>query len=93
MYYIKLIYSKLTIIISPVLLITFGKLIIKLMSAPGVGYVSYNYQGYDVFHRDEKQERHQHQRHTQRPHELQPRAEAGADAVIFRRAEILRRVV
>lgn len=45
MYYIKLIYSKLTIIIiSPVLLITFGKLIIKLMSAPGVGYVSYNYQ-------------------------------------------------
>lgn len=44
MYYIKLIYSKLTIIIiSPVLLITFGKLIIKLMSAPGVGYVSYNY--------------------------------------------------
>ncbi|EFN9075298.1 dctR protein, partial [Escherichia coli] len=32
MYYIKLIYSKLTIIIiSPVLLITFGKLIIKLM--------------------------------------------------------------
>ncbi len=36
MYYIKLIYSKLTIIIiSPVLLITFGKLIIKLMSAPG----------------------------------------------------------
>ncbi|EFN9575287.1 dctR protein [Escherichia coli] len=56
MYYIKLIYSKLTIIIiiSPVLLITFGKLIIKLMSAPGVGYVSYNYQGYDVLHRDEK---------------------------------------
>ncbi|EFO0568701.1 dctR protein, partial [Escherichia coli] len=51
MYYIKLIYSKLTIIISPVLLITFGKLIIKLMSAPGVGYVSYNYQGYDVLHR------------------------------------------
>lgn len=46
---------KLTIIIiSPVLLITFGKLIIKLMSAPGVGYVSYNYQGYDVLHRDEK---------------------------------------
>ncbi len=41
-------------IISPVLLITFGKLIIKLMSAPGVGYVSYNYQGYDVLHRDEK---------------------------------------
>ncbi|GAB0925880.1 hypothetical protein BT08F33_03200 [Escherichia coli] len=55
MYYIKLIYSKLTIIIiSPVLLITFGKLIIKLMSAPGVGYVSYNYQVYDVLHRDEK---------------------------------------
>ncbi|GAB8892373.1 hypothetical protein OkiPb00539_15070 [Escherichia coli] len=55
MYYIKLIYSKLTIIIiSPVLLFTFGKLIIKLMSAPGVGYVSYNYQGYDVLHRDEK---------------------------------------
>ena len=54
MYYIKLIYSKLTIIISPVLLITFGKLIIKLMSVPGVRYVSYNYQGYDVFHRDEK---------------------------------------
>ncbi len=45
MHYIKLIHSKLTIIIiSPVLLITFGKLIIKLMSAPGVGYVSYNYQ-------------------------------------------------
>lgn len=44
MHYIKLIHSKLTIIIiSPVLLITFGKLIIKLMSAPGVGYVSYNY--------------------------------------------------
>ena len=42
------------IIISPVLLITLGKLIIKLMSAPGVGYVSYNYQGYDVLHRDEK---------------------------------------
>lgn len=55
MHYIKLIHSKLTIIIiSPVLLITFGKLIIKLMSVPGVGYVSYNYQGYDVFHRDEK---------------------------------------
>lgn len=54
MYYIKLIYSKLTIIIiSPVLLITFGKLIIKLMSAPGVGYVSYNYCGYDVLHHDE----------------------------------------
>lgn len=35
MHYIKLIHSKLTIIIiSPVLLITFGKLIIKLMSAP-----------------------------------------------------------
>lgn len=34
MHYIKLIHSKLTIIIiSPVLLITFGKLIIKLMSA------------------------------------------------------------
>lgn len=49
MHYIKLIHSKLTIIISPVLLITFGKLIIKLMSVPGVGYVSYNYQGYDVF--------------------------------------------
>lgn len=31
-----------------------GKLIIKLMSAPGVGYVSYNYQGYDVLHCDEK---------------------------------------
>lgn len=44
MHYIKLIHSQLTIIISPVLLITFGKLIIKLMSAPGVGYVSYNYQ-------------------------------------------------
>ncbi len=44
MHYIKLIHSKLTIIISPVLLITFGKLIIKLMSVPGVGYVSYNYQ-------------------------------------------------
>ena len=54
MHYIKLIHSKLTIIISPVLLITFGKLIIKLMSAPGAGYVSYNYQGYDVLHRDEK---------------------------------------
>lgn len=54
MHYIKLIHSKLTIIISPVLLITFGKLIIKLMSVPGVGYVSYNYQGYDVLHRDEK---------------------------------------
>lgn len=53
MHYIKLIHSKLTIIISPVLLITFGKLIIKLMSVPGVGYVSYNYCGYDVFHRDE----------------------------------------
>ena len=46
--------TQLTIIISPVLLITFGKLIIKLMSAPGVGYVSYNYQGYDVLHCDEK---------------------------------------
>lgn len=34
MHYIKLIHSKLTIIISPVLLITFGKLIIKLMSVP-----------------------------------------------------------
>lgn len=44
MHYIKLIHSQLTIIISPVLLITFGKLIIKLMFAPGVGYVSYNYQ-------------------------------------------------
>ena len=55
MHYIKLIHSKLTIIIiSPVLLITFGKLIIKLMSVPGVDYVTYNYQGYDVFHRDEK---------------------------------------
>ncbi|ATC15479.1 dctR protein [Escherichia coli] len=54
MHYIKLIHGKLTIIISPVLLITFGKLIIKLMSVPGVDYVSYNYQGYDVFHRDEK---------------------------------------
>lgn len=54
MHYIKLIHSKLTIIIiSPVLLITFGKLIIKLMSAR-VGYVSYNYRGYDVLHRDEK---------------------------------------
>ncbi|UMT02535.1 dctR protein [Escherichia coli] len=54
MHYIKLIHSQLTIIISPVLLITFGKLIIKLMFAPGVGYVSYNYQGYDVLHCDEK---------------------------------------
>lgn len=44
MHYIKLIHGKLTIIISPVLLITFGKLIIKLMSVPGVDYVSYNYQ-------------------------------------------------
>ncbi len=49
MHYIKLIHSQLTIIISPVLLITFGKLIIKLMSAPGVGYVSYNYQGDTMF--------------------------------------------
>ena len=55
MYDIQLIHSKLiNIITSPVLLITFGKLIIKFMSAPGVGYVSYNYQGYDVLHRDEK---------------------------------------
>lgn len=53
MHYIKLIHSQLTIIISPVLLITFGKLIIKLMSAR-VGYVSYNYRGYDVLHCDEK---------------------------------------
>lgn len=55
MYYIKLIYSKLIIIIiSFVLLIIFGKLIIKLMFVSGVGYVFYNYQGYDVFYCDEK---------------------------------------
>ncbi|TGC14543.1 dctR protein [Escherichia sp. E2562] len=48
-------YSKLiSIITSPDLFITFGNLIIKLMFAKGVGYVSYNYQRHHVFHRDEK---------------------------------------
>ncbi|EFN9754715.1 dctR protein [Escherichia coli] len=41
-------------IISPALFITFGNLIMKLMLATGVGYVSYNYQRHHVFHRNEK---------------------------------------
>ena len=47
----------------------------------------------DVYQRAAREHIEQNQRHTQRPHELQPRAETGTDAVIFCRAEILRRVV
>lgn len=55
MHYIKLIHSKLTIIIiSPVLLITFGKLIIKLMSHEESVMFLIITRGYDVLHRDEK---------------------------------------